>query len=233
MKTLRSIFLLCTAILISILSLRAQSCFGVLIKEGGGFEMTNFDGKGKSVGTLKYRFVSVREESGFTVADIELESFSNKGKSEYKQKFTMQCNGNESMIDARSMVMEEQLKSFDSYKMTLTSNDIVYPNQFQVGQTLKDASLKGSGDMSGIPIEFDMQITDRKVVSKEKINVGAGEFDAFKITAHNKMMNKTVVTINVDFETVSYRAPGVIWDLKTETYRKGKLIAASELTKIY
>ncbi len=195
--------------------------------------MASFDAKGKPEGTLKYKFAKVSQEDGYTVADVELESFSSKGKSQYKQKFSMKCNGNESLIDASSLVMEEQLKSFESYNMKLTSNDIVYPNQFSVGQTLKDASLSGTGDMSGIPIAFDMNITNRKVVAKEKISVGAGEFEAYKITASNKMTNKTVITINLEFETVSYRSPGVIWDIKSETYRKGKLLSRTELTKIY
>lgn len=211
----------------------AQDCFGVQIKEGGGFEMTSFDGKGKSTGTLKYKFAKVAREGDYTVVDIVLESFSSKGKSELTQKFTMKCNGNESFIDATSLVMEDQMKSFESFNMKFTSNDIVYPNRLSVGESLKDASLKGTGDMSGIPITFDMNIVNRKVAAQEKLKVGAGEFDAYKITSTNKMTTKTIANINLEFETVSYRAPGVLWDLKTETYRKGKLMATSELSKIY
>ncbi len=195
--------------------------------------MTSFDGKGKSTGTLKYKFAKVAREGDYTVVDIVLESFSSKGKSELTQKFTMKCNGNESFVDASSLVMEDQMKSFESFNMKFTSNDIVYPNRLSVGESLKDASLKGTGDMSGIPITFDMNIINRKVAAQEKLKVGAGEFDAYKITSTNKMTTKTIANINLEFETVSYRAPGVLWDLKTETYRKGKLMATSELSKIY
>lgn len=195
--------------------------------------MASFDGKGKSTGTLKYKFAKVTQEGGFTVVDIVVEGFSPKGKSEYTQKFTMKCDGNESFIDATSLVMEDQMKSFESFNMKFTSNDIFYPNRLSVGETLKEASLKGTGDMSGIPITFDMIITDRKVAAQEKLKVGAGEFDAYKITATSKMTTKTIANISMEFEIVSYRAPGVIWDIKTETYRKGKLISTSELSKIY
>lgn len=233
MKKFISMLLTSSLVCLYAVSVSAQECFGTKIKEGGGFEMTSFDAKGKETGILHYKFTNVKQEGDYTVVDIELESFSNKGKSQYKQKFSMKCNGNESLVDASSLVMEDQLKSFESFNLKLTSNDIVYPSQFSVGQTLKDASLNGAGDMSGIPVTFDMNITDRKVVAQEKISVGAGEFDAYKITASNKMTNKTVVTVNIEFETIAYRAPGVLWDVKSETYRKGKLIARSELTKIY
>jgi len=195
--------------------------------------MTSFDGKGKSTGILKYKFAKVSREGDNTVIDITVEGLSSKGKTEFTQKLTMRCNGNESFIDASSLVMEDQMKSFESFNMKFTSNDIVYPNQLSVGESLKDASLKGTGDMSGIPITFDMDITNRKVVAQEKLKVGAGEFDAYKITAANKMTTKTIANISLELETVSYRAPGVLWDIKTETYRKGKLMSTSELSKIY
>ena len=65
------------------------------------------------------------------------------------------------------------------------------------------------------------------------MKVGAGEFDAYKITATNKMTTKTIANISLEIESISYRAPGVLWDIKTETYRKGKLMGTSELSKIY
>lgn len=233
MKMLKTILLTCTLIVFSVLSSAAQECFGIQIKEGGGFEMANFDSKGKPAGTLKYKFTNVKQEGDFTVIEIHLESLSNKGKSEYSQKFTMKCNGNESHVDAASMIMEDQLKSFESFNLKMTSNDIVYPNQLSVGQKLPDASLNGVGSMSGIPVTVDMKVSNRQVAAKEKVNVAAGEFDAFKITTSNTMSTKTIANINFEFETVSYRAPGILWDIKSETYRKGKLMARSELIKIY
>lgn len=234
MKRQTPLFLFIT--LIFILSGRAataQECFGTKIKEGSGFEMTSFNGKGKPTGTLHYKFAQVGQEGGYTVVEIEMESFSEKGKSQGKQKLKMRCNGNESLIDAGSLIMEDQRKNYDSYNMKFTSQDIVYPNQYNVGQTLKEASLKGSGDMSGMPITLEMDLTDRKVMAKENITVGAGTFDAYKITATNKVVSKTVIPVKVQFETVSYRAPGVIWDIKSETYSRGKLVGSTELTKFF
>jgi hypothetical protein len=210
-----------------------QECFGVKIKEGGGFEMANFDAKGKPNGLLKYLFKSVKQEGDVTVVEIQLESLSSKGKVETTQTFQMKCNGNESYVDAASLIMGEQLKSYESFNMVMKSNDIVFPNNLSVGQTLPDGSLTGTGDMSGIPVTLEMKITDRKVESKENIKVGAGEFDTFKVRAHTLMSTKTIANLKFEFESVSYRAPGVLWDIKTETYRKGKMIGSTELVKIY
>lgn len=212
---------------------QAQECFGTKLKEGAGFEMTSFNGKGKPTGTLHYKFARVSQEGGYTVVEIEMESFSEKGKPQSKQRLKMRCDGNESLIDAGSLIMEDQRKTYDSYNMKFTSQDIVYPNQYNVGQTLKDASLKGSGDMSGMPMSLEMELTDRKVTAKEAITVGAGTFDAYKITATNKVVSKTIIPVKVQFETVSYRAPGVIWDVKSETYSRGKLVGSTELTKVF
>lgn len=211
----------------------AQECFGTPIKEGGGFEMASLNAKGKPQGVIKYKFVKVSQEGGDTVVDVEVEGLSEKGKPEYTTRYTMRCNGNESRIDASSLMMADQAKSLESFNMQFTSDDIIMPDKLTVGQSLKDASLHGKGEASGLQVVFEMDITDRKVEAKEKIKVGAGEFDAFKVTSTMTMKTKTIMNITVDFQSVSYRAPGVIWDVKTETYRKGKLMGITELVKIY
>lgn len=225
--------LICFLFILTGYSSHAQECFGVPVREGGGFEMANFDSKGKPTGSLKYKFAGVKQEAGITIVDVELESVSTKGKTEYKQKFSMKCDGNQILVDAASLMMEDQQKSFESFNMTFESNDVVYPNALSVGLTLPEASLKGKGDMTGIPVTLDMKVSDRKVTSREKITVGAGEFDAYKITSTIHMTTKTIANISFQVETVSYRAPGVLWDIKSETYRKGKLVSRSELTRIY
>jgi len=231
-KLFSAVFLF--ALVLSVVTVsRAQECFGMPLKEGAGFEMASLNAKGKQEATIKYRFTSVKQEGDFTVVEVEMETLNSKGKSEATQKYTMKCNGNEYLVDAAAFIAQDQFKSLEGFNMTFKSEDVVYPGQLSEGQTLKNASLNGTGNMNGIPVTFDLYITDRKVGGKEKITTEAGEFDAFKITATNKMTTKTVIAVNLEFETVSYRAPGVLWDIKTETYRKGKLMGSTVLTKIY
>lgn len=211
----------------------AQECAGISVKAGSGFEMNNFDGKGKSTGKLVYKISNVGSEGGKTVYTIDLESFNTKGKSEMKNTYKMKCDGNVMMLDASSLVSAEQLKSFENMEMKFTYDNIEYPAKLSVGQKLKDASVKGDGKSGPMAITFKMLIHNRTVAAQEKVTTPAGTFDAFKLTSDMTM--ETLMGVNMKFEmnTVSYRAPGVIWDVKTETYRKGKLMGYSELSKIY
>lgn len=211
----------------------AQSCLGVTFKEGSGYEMANYDGKGKLTATTIYKIKGVTSEGGYTVIDMDFESLDKKGKSEMKSTYKMRCNGNELLIDANSFLGPEQRKSFESFEMKFTSKDLVFPAKYTVGQTLRDGSLHGEGSSGPIAADLDMLISNRKVVAQEKVTTPAGTFDAYKVTSTMNISTKTFMKMSFDFETISYRAAGILWDVKSETYRKGKLMGSSELTKIF
>ena len=215
------------------ISSQAQECMGMTLKAGSGFDMDSFDGKGKPSGKMTYKIVSVTKEGSNSIITIDFESFNTKGKSELKNNYKMRCDGNALTLDASSLISQEQLKSFENFQMKFTSEDIVYPVKYTVGEKLKDASLKGEGASGPLKITFNMLISNRKIESQDKLTIPAGSFDAYKITSDMLMQTKMGLGAKIDMHTVSYRAPGVLWDLKTETYRKGKLIATTELTKIY
>lgn len=219
--------------ILCIVKAQAQDCMGTTLKAGSGFDMDSFDGKGEPAGKMTYKIASVTNEGGTSVITIEFESFNNKGKSELKNKYKMRCNGNSVMLDANSLISQEQLKKFENFNMKFTSEDIEYPVKLSVGQTLKDASLRGEGTSGPLAIAINMLISNRKVESQEKLTIPAGTFDAYKISSDMTMETKMGLSGKMEFHTISYRAPGVLWDLKSETYRKGKLMATTELTKIY
>ncbi|TLU99425.1 TapB family protein [Dyadobacter luticola] len=231
MKTLLKWAVLC----LSLLSLPtlAQDCAGFNMKEGSGFEMNNFNAKGKPTGKLNYKISKVAREGGNMILTVDMEMFDEKDKSILKNNYTLTCNGNVLTMDARSLISEEQLRSFKDMEMKYTYENIEYPMKYSVGETLKDASVKGNGQSGPMPIAFNLQIKNRKVESQEKLTVPAGTFDAYKINSDMNMEMKMGFPIKMDMQSISYRTPGVIWDLKTETYRKGKLMGYSELNKIY
>lgn len=213
--------------------LRAQSCLGVSVKEGSGFEMKSYDGKGKENGTLLYKIRSVTTEGGATVMDVEFESLDKKGASQMKSLYKMRCDGNQLLMDANALVSEDQMKMFRDMQMKFTSNDVVYPGQLSVGQQLKDASLHGEGASGPIPITFDMDIKNRKVEGQQKVTVPAGTYDAYKVTSDMIVKTKMGVGMTVEVQSASYRVPGMLWDVKSETFRKGKLIGYTELSKVF
>ena len=211
----------------------AQECGGVTMKEGSGFEMANYDAKGKESGKIVYKINKVSTEGAFTVFDIEMEAFSTKGKSELKNTYQMKCNGDIVSVDAKSMINQEQLKSFQNLEMKFTYENIEFPTKFTVGDKLRDASLKGNGQSGPMAVTFNMQIKNRNVIGQEKLTTPAGSFDAYKVKSDLAFELKMGFPVKMEMESISYRAPGVLWDVKNETYRKGKLMGYSELTKIY
>ncbi|MCE7072051.1 MULTISPECIES: TapB family protein [Dyadobacter] len=211
----------------------AQDCGGLVLKQGSGFEMMNYDGKGKETGKIIYKILDVSTEGAFTVFNIEMEAMNPKGKSELKNVYKMKCDGNVISMDAKSLISQEQLKSFQNMEMKFTYENIEYPTKYNVGDKLKDASVKGNGQSGPMAVNFDMMIKNRSVTGQEKLTLPAGTFDAYKIKSDLSFEMRMGFPVKMEMESISYRAPGVAWDLKTETYRKGKLIGRSELTKIY
>jgi hypothetical protein len=214
-------------------SVSAQDCNGFNLKAGSGFEMDSFDGKGKPTGKLAYKIADVSNTDGFIVYTIDFESFSNKGKSELKNTYKMRCKGNVISFDAKSLMSQEQMKSLENFQMQFTSEDIEYPAKLNAGEKLKDATLKGEGNSGPLKVNMNMTIYNRNVGSPEKLTTPAGTFDAHKVSADISMETQMGMKIKFDMQSVSYRADGVLWDLKTESYRKGKLISTTVLTKIY
>jgi hypothetical protein len=227
------ILLLLMLFFISLMPASAQDCLGATMKAGSGFDMNTFDGKGKPTGTIQYKITKVVPEGGFSVITLEMEVFNPKGKSELKNAYKIRCNGTTMMVDASTLINQEQMKSFENFQMKFTSTDIEYPVRMTVGEKLKDASLKGTGSSGPLAITINMLISNRNVESQEKITIPAGTFDAFKITSDMKMETKMGLGMTIDMNTISWRAPGVLWDLKSESYRKGKLVSRTELAKIY
>lgn len=227
-------FLLLTAfLLLTIFSSYAQECFGVKMKTGSGFDMANYDGKGKLTGNISYKIAKVTQEGGMAVITMDMEVFDPKGNSQLKNTYQMKCNGSTLMMDASTLINQEQMKSFQNFNMKFTSSNIEYPTKLTVGEKLKDASLKGEGTSGPMAMTINMLISNRNVEAQEKVTIPAGTFDAYKLTSDMKMETKMGFGITIDINTISWRAPGVLWDIKSESYRKGKLIGRSELTKIY
>jgi hypothetical protein len=227
------ILLLLVFLIVSYVGVQAQNCLGTIMKAGNGFDMNSYDGKGKLSGTISYKIIKVVPEGSMSVITMEMEVFNPKGKSELKNSYQIKCNGTTMLVDASTLINQEQMKSFENFQMKFTSSDIEYPVKLTVGEKLKDASLKGTGSSGPLNINLNMLISNRNVESQEKVTVPAGAFDAFKITSDMKMETKMGIGMTIDISTISWRAPGVLWDVKSESYRKGKLIGRTELTKIY
>ena len=162
-----------------------------------------------------------------------MEAFNSKGKPESKNAYTIHCDGDKFIVDGQSLINPEQLKSMEDYDMTFTGKGLERPKNISVGQSLPNSSIKGRGSASSLDVSMDLNITNRKVESKEKITVAAGSYEAFKIPSDVAIKMVTIIPITFEYQVISYVSANEIWDLKTETYRKGKMVGYSELVRVF
>ncbi|MFN4144355.1 MAG: hypothetical protein ACK4GN_00910 [Runella sp.] len=229
---MKKVFITLLSLAISSKSI-AQDCMGLPIKIGMGFEMLTYNAKDKPTGRINYQIKEVKSEGGATLMKMEMQVVDEKNKPQSATAFTCRCKGNEMSIETTSLASSMDNPMLKDAKMQFTSKDMVYTNNYQVGTTLPDASLEGSGDISGMAVSYSMNITNRKIASQENLTVPAGTFNAYKITSDSRVNTRTIVNVGLDFQTTSYRTPNVLWDLKTESYRNGKLMSYSVLSKIF
>lgn len=223
-------------LLVAVISTRtqAQKCMGVSIKEGMGYEMLNYNAKDKPTGKILYTIKDVSTDNGATVMSMEMQTFDAKDKLQSTNKYKCTCKGNEMMVDVTAMMAGQENPMLKDAKMTFTSTDLVYNDMYTVGASLKDAELKGQGEMGGgMTLNYSMLIKNRKVAAQENITVPAGTFNSYKVTSDMTINTKTIMNISFDFQVVSFRAPNMLWDVRSETYRKDKLMAYSVLSKVF
>jgi hypothetical protein len=232
MIRLGMIFLYVT-ILLSFSTLNAQTCFGTELKIGSGYEMASYNAKGKLQGKNVFTFKDIKKDGNSTIISVEMEAFNSKGKPESKNAYTIQCDGDKFIVDGQALINPEQLKSMEAYDMTFTGKGLERPKNISVGQSLPNSSIKGRGSASSLDVSMDLNITNRKVESKEKITVAAGSYEAFKIPSDVAIKMVTIIPITFEYQVISYVSANEIWDLKTETYRKGKMVGYSELVRVF
>ncbi len=75
-------------------------------------------------------------------------------------------------------------------------------------------------------IKMTVNITDRKVGKEEVLHTPAGEFNCFIIT--QTISTKSIVSMEVNSKEWYSEGTGMI---KSETYRKGKMMGYSILTQ--
>ncbi|MFD2312589.1 hypothetical protein ACFSKX_19395, partial [Microbulbifer halophilus] len=104
--------------------------------------------------------------------------------------------------------------------------NVEFPNNLKVGQTLKDANLKMTLNMSGIKMNMTMDMLNRTVDAKESVTTTAGTFDCFVLSYDTEMK----MGMKMNFKNKEWIAKGV-GVVKSENYnKKGKLMGYSELT---
>ena len=228
MKNIFSVLLFSTLFMPS---LRAQDCSQAFfaMKEKTKVTMSNFDGKGKLTGTSETVVKSVKPTDKGFAATMEVVTKNEKGKTTLDAKnYEAQCENGNIKLDISSMHMGDMAAQMKSMEVTVSGSGIDIPATLSEGQTLPDGDSQikmGSNGMIFMTMTFE--IKNRKVEKKEKLTVGAGAYEAYKITYDMdlKMLLKKSIKVAQWF----VNGVGMI---KSETYNaKGELENSSEMTK--
>lgn len=214
----------------------SQNCGNFIpLAEGTGWEMTNYDSKGKAEGTSVSVVAKSVTADGITMATVKTTASDPKGAVQGINTAAFKCTGTSAFIEMRNFIPSQSLKEMKDMSIKSDGTWIEFPHTLSAGITLNPSAgtlsiYNGSTLFATVKIE----ITNRKVAGKETITTAAGVFDCFKIT-QDITVTTTAMGMSMPATTsksADYFSSGTGM-VKSETYDKdGKLSAYSILTKI-
>jgi hypothetical protein len=188
-------------------------------------EMTITNKKGKESGKNIYTIADVNKSGTMVSSTINSELLDSKGKSIATAINNMKCVAGVIMMDMKMFIPSAQQEQMG----TVAGGGevyIEYPANMKEGDALKDASFsmdfKSKAGMNG---SITIEMTNRKVESKESITTPAGTWNCFKITYHSKMNFKMLIGFNMNADVTEWYAPG-FGVVKTESGGGGTEITA-------
>jgi len=223
------LFLLGVIFLSTTLTSQAQDCKAfVPYEEGTKTELTNYDKKGKVTGVVSQQLTHVSHDGNTSTFIMHQLIKDAKGDNPpLENEMTFKCDNGVFYIDMNGFLNNQQMDAYKDMEIKLTMDEIDIPSSYKVGQNLKDGYVKMDVTGSPIPISFTVNIINRLVVAEEQKTTPAGTFDCVKIS--QDVVTKSIM--NMTINSVEWYAEGV-GVVRTETYRKGKLMGYSELTKL-
>lgn len=211
----------------------AQDCTSFMpMEEGYKWEVTNFNKKGKEQSKVTHTVKSASVVDGESNAALEMVTVD--GKEEHTTSYEFMCDGSIFKISMNLFLPAEtmeQMQSMESMEVVMDMEDMEFPTKLEVGQVLKDASMKMEASMNGMKVMSMITIIkERKVVSKESVTTTAGTFECFKV---EQISEVKMGFVNREYKSVSYIAEGV-GVVRSESFdKKGEIESYSEITKIY
>lgn len=144
-------------------------------------------------------------------------------------KLALGCDNRTTYLAPES-IMTDLLSQYEDMEYTVTTTDrLAIPNHLEIGQTLPDASASISLNAQILAINFDIVLSNRKVVRREQIETPAGTFDCYVITYDNEMRGALA---SRNYQCTDWIAEG-IGMVKQETYKEnGRLMSKSLLNEV-
>ena len=159
---------------------------------------------------------------------IEVSVYSKEGKKDFTTEYNAECHEDGFYIDMLRFFDQTKLVSQKEMDMEIEGDYLSFPKQMNEGDDLQDGEVSIHISYNGkVHGTMTMEITDRKVLGKEKITTPAGTFDCYKIshTYHSYFGNSRADGTSIDWFAKN------IGTVKSEFYNTaGTLISYTELT---
>lgn len=198
-------------------------------EKGNQWELTSFNAKGKETGKISYEVLDKVVDGNTVSYKIKSHTFDKKGKQIFESEFEAKCI--DGVFDM-SMAMKmdgNQLKQYENMDIEVDASSFEIP-EFNTapGTTLENGTLTvNTGGDSPISFTMTVEVTERKVDSKETLTTPAGSYDCIVITQN--IGTKMIVRIKSSSKEWYAENVGLV---KSETYnKKGKLMGYSLITK--
>lgn len=149
--------------------------------EGTTSQITTYDKRGRTAAIVDYTVTAVSNTGGSEVAAMRSVVKNEDGAPIAETTYDIICSGTGVSIDSKSLISPQQFEQFEAMEYEVTGTNIEFPNNLEVGQALPDADMQMKINMSGINMNLNVGITDRKVTDLESITTPAGTFNCFVI----------------------------------------------------
>ena len=192
-----------------------------VLEEGLEWEYESFDAKGKITGKQHQKVTKYNATSSGFKAEILVDMVDKKGKELTSTEMELTCEDGVMQFDMQKFVPAEQLKALGDYEMKMEAENLEYPHDLSVGQTLKDGSITVTAVGSPMAMKITVNIVQRKVEAIESITTPAGTFETMKISSKSIIKNQMGISMTFEYDQVEWLAKGVGM-VKSEFSKKGK-----------
>lgn len=224
MKSLHVLSISVITLLMTVSAISQNNCSKFYpFKEGINFQITSYGKNNKVAAITDYTVSQVTNNSATynSILKDKNQKVLNEGN------FKINCENNGITMNLESLLNPQLFDQYRDFETTISGTNIVLPNNLQIGQELPDATMKMNIDMSGIQMEMNVSMTNRKVIDQDTITTPAGSFYCYIISYTNTIemgMNRTSTSKQWIAEGVGM--------VKQEDYnRRGNVTSSSLLTR--
>lgn len=200
------------------------------LEKGTVLEYKDYDKKDKLNSTQLITIKDVVETANSVKVDVHSEIRGKKEDDKYESEYSYSCEDGVFKMNMEAFVNPEMTESFKDMEIKIEQENLTFPADMEVGQSLPDAHMTMEVLNNGIKMmTMNFDIINRKVEVLETMETEAGSFECLKMsfTTISKMG-----FVTTEIGVIEWIAPNV-GVVRSENYdKKGNLEGYRVLSKI-